>query len=62
MITSIVNAILNWLAVSVFLPIGAWLVDYWRIKKENKELKKVIEGLKNAKTDADIDASIDQLP
>lgn len=62
MVASIVNAVLNWLAVSVFLPIGAWLVDYWRIKKENKELKKAVEELKNAKTKTSIDTAYDNIP
>lgn len=62
MVASIVNAIMNWLAVSVLMPIGAWLLDYWRIKKENVKLKKVVEDLKNAKTNAEIDSAIDNLP
>ena len=62
MITSVVNAVLNWLAVSVLLPAFAWLADYWRIKKENKQLKKSIEEMKLAKTKTAIDTAYDDIP
>lgn len=62
MIPSIVSAIMNWFALSVLMPIGLWLTDYWRIKKENSELKKVLKDFKDAKTKTDIDSSIDNLP
>lgn len=62
MIDSVVKSILNWIALSVLMPLGIWLADYWKIKKENKELKKVIDEFKNAKTKPDIDTAIDNLP
>ena len=62
MIASIVSSVLNWLALSVLMPIGIWLGDYWRIKKENKELKKAVEELKNAKTKTSIDSAYDNIP
>lgn len=62
MVASIVNAVMNWLAVSVLMPIGAWLLDYWRIKKENTKLKQVVKDLNDAKSKTDIDSAIDRLP
>lgn len=50
MIDSIVKSILNWIALSVLMPIGIWLADYWKIKKENKELKIEVDALKKAST------------
>lgn len=58
MIDTIVKSVLNWIAMSVLMPIGVWLMDYWKIKKENKEMKIEIEALKKASTLKDkIDAS-----
>jgi hypothetical protein len=48
--------------MSVLMPIGIWLADYWKIKKENKELKASIETLKNAKDKPSIDIAIDHIP
>lgn len=62
MIASVVNALLNWVAASIIFPLCAWIVDYWRIKKENKNLKISIEELKNAKTKSDIDTAYDHIP
>ena len=62
MINSIVSAVMNWIAMSVLMPIGMWLADYWRIKKENKDLKVTIEAIRNAKTKTDIDSAYDKLP
>ena len=62
MINTIVSAIMNWIALSILMPIGAWLADYWRLKKENKALKKAVEDMKNAKTKTAIDAAYDNIP
>lgn len=62
MIPTIVNAILNWLAVSVLLPASTWLLDYWRIKKENKKLKTEIDALKASKTIKEKEDASDSVP
>lgn len=62
MINKVIAAFMNWLVVSVILPAMYFVYDVYKLRKENKELKKAIEDLKNAKTKADIDRSIDNLP
>ena len=62
MIQKVVNALLNWLLTSVIVPISWVFINYFRMKKTIKELNEEINRLKNAKTKADIDNSIDNLP
>ena len=62
MLNKVIMGLMNWLATTVLLPMFYFVYDKYRINKENKELKKVIEGLKNAKSKEDINSSIDQLP
>lgn len=61
MINKIISGVMNWLLVSVVIPAMAWIWDVWKLRKENKELKKRIEDLKSAKTKEDIDAAIDRI-
>ena len=58
MINSIIKALMNWMVASVVIPISAWIIDYFLIKKENKELKIAVKALKDARTIQEkIDAS-----
>lgn len=61
MIAKITSAILNWLLTALIIPGAMFIYDVFRLRKENKELKLTIEKLKNAKTSADIDSSIDDI-
>ena len=61
MLNSIVTSILNWVAASLLVPLGVWLSHYWILKKENAELKKTIEALKNAQTPKEKDEAIDHI-
>lgn len=61
MINKIISGVMNWLLVSVVIPAMAWIWDVWKLRKENKELKKKIEVLKGAKSKEDIDAAIDSI-
>lgn len=58
----VVDAILNWLLTAVVLPISYVVIDYFKMKKTIKQMNEEINALKNAKTKADIDSSIDKLP
>ena len=62
MLNKIISGVMNWLVVSIIIPAMAWIWDVWKLRKENKELKKHIEDLKNAKTKPDIDTAIDNIP
>lgn len=62
MLNKIIAGILNWLVASVIIPAMYFIYDVYKLRKENKELKKAIEELKSAKTKPEIDASIDNLP
>ncbi len=53
---------MNWLVASIVIPAMAWIWDVWKLRKENKELKKSIEDLKSAKTKSEIDSAIDETP
>lgn len=61
MINKIISGVMNWLLASVVIPAMAWIWDVWKLRKENKELKKKIEVLKGAKSKEDIDAAIDSI-
>jgi hypothetical protein len=61
MIQKIVSAVLNWVLMSVIIPIIVYAYDLIKIKKENNDLKKKIEKLKNAKTKDEIDTAIDDI-
>lgn len=61
MIKKLVEYILNWLVTAVILPTCYFIYDVYRLRKENKELKKQIQDLKDAKTQKDIDTAIDNL-
>jgi len=61
MIQKIISAALNWVLMSVIIPIIVYAYDLIRIKKENNDLKKKIEKLKNAKTKDEIDTAIDDI-
>ena len=62
MLNKIVAGILNWLVVSIVMPVMHFVYDKYKLRQENKRLKQVIEDLKNAKTKDDIDTAIDNLP
>jgi hypothetical protein len=62
MLNKVIMGLMNWLATAVLLPVFYFVYDKYRISKENKELKKVIEGLQIAKSKEDIDRNIDLLP
>lgn len=62
MLSKLIAGVLNWFFLSVMIPAMAWIWDVWKLRKQNKELKKHIEDLKNAKTKPDIDTAIDNLP
>lgn len=53
---------MNWFLVTLISPAIAWFIDMWVLRKENKELKKSIKALKDAKTKTEIDIAIDNLP
>ena len=62
MLNKIIAGVLNWLVTSLIIPAMYFVYDVFKLRKENKELKKAIEELKNAKSKPEIDASIDNLP
>ena len=62
MLNKIIAGFLNWLVTSLIIPAMYFVYDVYRLRKENKELKRAIEELKNAKSKPEIDASIDNLP
>jgi len=62
MLNKVIAALLNWVLLSVVLPAMAFIWDVIKLRRENKELKKSIEDLKDAKTKVDIDTAIDKLP
>ena len=57
----LVEYTLNWLVTAVILPTFYFMYDVYRIRKENKELKKSIEDLKKAKNKQEIDTAIDNI-
>lgn len=61
MLNKVITATLNWLVASVVLPFFYFIYDVYRLRKENAELKKSIEILKNAKTKPEIDIAIDNI-
>ena len=61
MMKKLVEYTLNWLVTAVILPTFYFMYDVYRIRKENKELKKSIEDLKNAKNKQEIDTAIDNI-
>jgi len=61
MLDSIVAGIINWSITALILPAMYYLYDYYKLKKDNKELKLKIETLKNAKTREEINAAIDSI-
>lgn len=62
MLNKIIAGILDWFITSLIIPAMYFVYDVFKLRKENKELKKAIEELKNAKTKADIDRAVDNLP
>jgi len=62
MLNKIIAGVLNWFITSLILPAMYFVYDIYRLRKENKELKKSIEDLKNAKDKKAIDIAIDNLP
>jgi hypothetical protein len=46
----LVNLILNWFVSYVVIPISVWLVDYFRLRKINKDLQEKVDALEKAKT------------
>lgn len=62
MLNKVIAGLMNWLITAVVLPAMYFVYDVYKLRKENKELKKSIQELKNAKTKPEIDASIDRLP
>lgn len=62
MLNKIIAGILDWFITSLIIPAMYFVYDVFKLRKENKELKKAIEELKSAKTKPEIDASIDRLP
>jgi hypothetical protein len=62
MLNKIIAGVLNWFITSLILPAMYFVYDVYRLRKENKELKKSIEDLKNAKDKKAIDIAIDNLP
>jgi hypothetical protein len=62
MLNKVISGILNWFLITLVLPGMAFVYDVYRLRKENKELRKSIEDLKSAKTKTDIDIAIDNLP
>jgi hypothetical protein len=62
MLNTVISVLLNWFLTIIVIPGMAFIYDVYRLRKENKELKKIIEEFKNAKTKPSIDVSIDQLP
>ena len=53
---------MNWILTALILPGMAFVYDIYRLRKENKELKKAVEEFKNAKTKSSIDSAYDKLP
>ena len=62
MMTRVITIALNWVLTAILLPVMAFVYDTWKLRAENKVLKKSIEDLKIAKTKTDIDSAIDKLP
>lgn len=62
MLNKIIAGFLNWLIASLIMPAMYFVYDVYKLRKENKELKKAVEELKNAKTKADIGRAVDNLP
>ena len=62
MLNKIIAGFLNWLVTSLIIPAMYFIYDVFKLRKENKELKKTIEELKDAKTKPEIDAAIDRIP
>jgi hypothetical protein len=62
MLNKVITVILDWALTSIILPLMYLVYDVFKLRKENKELKKNIEVLKNAKTKEDIDRAIDNIP
>lgn len=62
MLNKLIAGFLNWLIASLIMPAMYFVYDVYKLRRENKQLKLTIEGLKNAKTKVDIDRSIDDLP
>lgn len=57
----LVDYVLNWLVTAIILPTIYFVYDTFKLRKENKELKKQIQDLKDAKTKEQIDTAIDNL-
>lgn len=62
MLNKVIAGLMNWLVTAVVLPAMYFIYDVYKLRKENKELKKSIQDLKNAKTKTDIDTAIDNIP
>lgn len=62
MLNKVIAALMNWIVSAIFLPAMYFIYDVYKLRKENKELKKAIEDLKNAKTKTAIDSAVDSLP
>lgn len=62
MVQKIVFAILNWLAVKIVWPIINFFIDYYKLKKHQKETREAVRKLKEAKTKEEINEAIDNLP
>lgn len=58
----LVNLLLNWAVAYVIIPLSMWVVDYFRLRKENKELKLKVKALEDAKTPKEKDEAIDNMP
>lgn len=62
MISEIVAGILNWVVKSLVTPLAQYIGDYFTLNKAIDKSTKAAGDLNNAKSSADIDHSIDELP
>lgn len=53
---------LDWTLNKVILPLFNYLLDCIKMSNKERQNRKVVEDLKNAKSPADIDSAIDNLP
>lgn len=62
MIQKIVSALMNWIVAYVIIPLSLIVIDYFHMKKTNKDLKEKVKALESAKTSKEKDEAIDNLP
>jgi len=53
---------LDWTLNKVILPLFNYLLDCIKMSSKERQDQKVVEDLKNAKSPADVDRAIDNLP